>query len=741
MTVRTFWWLLVIIAIFGPVAMCSAQNDMVTDLQQHYRLQKRVEEVEQGGALLWMNGSADEIDQGEEGLVARTVPTDLVLARVKVVDVAPDGRVKLKRIDGTVTIKTSDLIFIGKHPVMNPRYPGIYTGIDEMESPLSYRFRRTIEIDADGKKGRELLQCLPFPGTTNELDLVLDRHGVLTTEQGDEGDVSSLKLVLSEDGNVLEIIEKATGKTGGEARSKLYRSGKEPRPLALIKAAWPVIVQPKRIYEAKTPGLALEPVWSDDGTKILVQVTEDNGRTRHCWLEADQGKDAGAPLGLIGWHPSRIADTGMMVSCVRGTGDKQYALIISDRLGRNLRELPVGSQEIAYPVVQPGGQWIAFLQFVEKQEGGGGANWRIRLLDLHSEHVQDVATSESALCVPLAWSEDGTRLYCQVEGGGNNRGSGVANLDPWKGICKVLARTGSAYAGDALVVWPGECGCMVTCGMIAYGPLGGSHFSADVYALTFKGETAPLELLKGGQYPLALKLSPDRKKICYETRNLDAAGNLLKGVSELWVATVNWESAIPNGVATRMVGAGPQSRRDGFDDNSANWATFTDDRGHCIIQNSRFEIRSKKPSHLLYATTGDRYTDFSCKVNAFKLSGTDNNEFGVMFRMSDDQNYYRFSVSSDHHFKILKCVDGRQTVLQDWAEDRHIFGKDREDRIEIVCRGSVFTFKVNGAHVAECSDGALPEGQIALLAGSYEVNVAEIAFDDYHIEPILPKNR
>jgi hypothetical protein len=113
---------------------------------------------------------------------------------------------------------------------------------------------------------------------------------------------------------------------------------------------------------------------------------------------------------------------------------------------------------------------------------------------------------------------------------------------------------------------------------------------------------------------------------------------------------------------------------------------------------------------------------------ALTMKSTDDDTIGIMFRFTDDKNYYRFSWDNQVKFRRLeKRVNGTFTTL---AEDTASYVRGRYYQVSIVARGSKLQLLVDGQLVFSVTDTALAGGTVALYSS---LNTGAM-FDNIKIE-------
>lgn len=136
------------------------------------------------------------------------------------------------------------------------------------------------------------------------------------------------------------------------------------------------------------------------------------------------------------------------------------------------------------------------------------------------------------------------------------------------------------------------------------------------------------------------------------------------------------------------------------------------------------------------------YQNFSgpiaIEVDATKIGGPDDNDFGVICRYTEDTtaqtfSFYYFIISSDGYAVIGRVLNSEQQ----WISSESMLASDAirkgfaTNTIRAVCAGSNLELFVNGTSVASVSDSSIPEGgDIGLMAGTFSEPGTDILFDN-----------
>jgi len=137
----------------------------------------------------------------------------------------------------------------------------------------------------------------------------------------------------------------------------------------------------------------------------------------------------------------------------------------------------------------------------------------------------------------------------------------------------------------------------------------------------------------------------------------------------------------------------------------------------------------------VWANPGLDFTDVYIEVQAAKVSGDDNNDFGVICRYLDNENFYFFVVSSDGYYGIGKIINGDQQLIgSDSMPPSEAINKGTAiNHLRAECVGNKLAFSVNGQRLAEYEDGDFTSGDVGLLAGTFDQPGTEIHFDNFMV--------
>lgn len=164
------------------------------------------------------------------------------------------------------------------------------------------------------------------------------------------------------------------------------------------------------------------------------------------------------------------------------------------------------------------------------------------------------------------------------------------------------------------------------------------------------------------------------------------------------------------------------------------WEAESDAAAQVEIQDGVLRVYVAVPGQLAWAAAGRDLADFHLTVEATQVAGPDDNEYGVLVRLEDGSNFYRFSISGDGYYAISKFEDGLPEDLINWTPSEIIRQGQASNTIEVIAVGEQFTFRVNGQELAQIEDNTFSRGDIGLYAGTFYEGGVEVHFDSLLVE-------
>lgn len=175
---------------------------------------------------------------------------------------------------------------------------------------------------------------------------------------------------------------------------------------------------------------------------------------------------------------------------------------------------------------------------------------------------------------------------------------------------------------------------------------------------------------------------------------------------------------------------------DNFTDPMSGWKVWVGEDGSSIdYSNGALRIYVNRAQYDYWSVAGKNYEDVHLESDIVKGDGPDDNDYGLICRYRDQDNFYAFVISSDGYAGIIKVKDGAYQVLS--GESLQYVeavrrGNDR-NRLQAICAGTVLKFSVNGILLFEVTDADFTSGDVGVIAGAYDTPGVEILFDNFAV--------
>jgi len=184
--------------------------------------------------------------------------------------------------------------------------------------------------------------------------------------------------------------------------------------------------------------------------------------------------------------------------------------------------------------------------------------------------------------------------------------------------------------------------------------------------------------------------------------------------------------------------------KDDFSSTSSGWDQIRDTEAITDYENNAYRIQintigENKNGMSYWASPGlssQLPADVSIEVDATKMGGPDDNDFGVMCRYTDTKDntsFYQFMATSDGYVGIVLVNHGDQKII---SSDKlklsdSIKPGAATNHIRADCIGDSLTLYVNGTKAASAQDATLKTGDTGLIAGTYSTPGTDVIFDNF----------
>ena len=211
-----------------------------------------------------------------------------------------------------------------------------------------------------------------------------------------------------------------------------------------------------------------------------------------------------------------------------------------------------------------------------------------------------------------------------------------------------------------------------------------------------------------------MNLSRRLMVICFLALALSGCGALKKPATEVPSGTVLFTDDFSN----------PKSGWDTWNETTGSLVAYTAGGLRILVQEQQFDYWSRP---------GKRFADVSLEVDAIKLDGPDDNDYGLVCRYQNRDNFYALLISSDGYAGILKVKDSTYSMIH--AEQMEfstaIYKGGASNHLQGFCLGPTLALFVNGKKAVFAVDLDFSAGEVGLIAGTNTTPGVDILFDNF----------
>ncbi len=208
-------------------------------------------------------------------------------------------------------------------------------------------------------------------------------------------------------------------------------------------------------------------------------------------------------------------------------------------------------------------------------------------------------------------------------------------------------------------------------------------------------------------------------------RPLDLATPLIEAAQRGEVAVISGQIE-----EAEMPAGGAVLYQEDFSDPNSGWDVFSTDEYSVGYGNGTYQIELQIDSYYVWSVAGASFADVVVTVEAEPYAPTGVGDFGIVCRYVDDDNFYSLEVSEDGYFSIWKRMDGEFVSLVDWEYTDSLVADGSWVTLQAACLGDMLALAADGILLAETQDGSFSQGDIGLIAGTWENVGLGVAFDN-----------
>ncbi|MBN2756818.1 MAG: hypothetical protein JXR51_06530 [Bacteroidales bacterium] len=174
-----------------------------------------------------------------------------------------------------------------------------------------------------------------------------------------------------------------------------------------------------------------------------------------------------------------------------------------------------------------------------------------------------------------------------------------------------------------------------------------------------------------------------------------------------------------------------------FSNNDNNWTINSDPTHIFDINNHKYIIEGKEEQRAFITTISiENYSpNFIITTEFTKISGFDNNGYGIVFGSKDENNQFEFIVSGNGQFKIIEWNNGKAVELVPWSFSSSIDKWDlSKNLLSIENSDSLWKFFINNNYVARVNEKSFLGNKIGFIVNEKikcEINFLKITSLDF----------
>lgn len=197
--------------------------------------------------------------------------------------------------------------------------------------------------------------------------------------------------------------------------------------------------------------------------------------------------------------------------------------------------------------------------------------------------------------------------------------------------------------------------------------------------------------------------------------------------------------SIPNTSSEADVSPGDVLFTDDFSSPPSGWGVWQHESALVEYHTGGLRILVNDNQFDFWSVAGQQFTDTQIEVDAKKIGGPDDNDFGVICRYQDKSNFYLLVASSDGYYGIAKLKDGVYSMIgsDQLQYSESIAAGQAVNHIRADCLGPVLRLHVNGQFLMEAQDVDFTKGDVGVIAGAYDVSGVDILFDNFVVKKPL----
>jgi hypothetical protein len=175
---------------------------------------------------------------------------------------------------------------------------------------------------------------------------------------------------------------------------------------------------------------------------------------------------------------------------------------------------------------------------------------------------------------------------------------------------------------------------------------------------------------------------------------------------------------------------------DDFSSPPSGWGTWSRDGAVVEYHNGGLRIHVKEAQYDFWSVAGKNFADVQVEVDAVKIGGPDDNDYGIICRYVNKDNFYMLVISSDGYYGIAKMKNGQHSMIgtEQLQYNRAAINGQGNNNLRADCVGQTLSIYANGHKLMETQDTDFASGDVGVLVGAYNLPGVDILFDNFVVK-------
>ena len=176
--------------------------------------------------------------------------------------------------------------------------------------------------------------------------------------------------------------------------------------------------------------------------------------------------------------------------------------------------------------------------------------------------------------------------------------------------------------------------------------------------------------------------------------------------------------------------------QDDFSNPNSGWGEWEEEGAEVKYKQGGLRILVNQPQFDYWSVAGREFSDTQIEVDARLIGKETDNDYGLICRYQDQDNFYMLVISSDGYYGIAKMKDGEHTMIgaEQLQYSTAIAQGNSTNHLRADCVGQTLTLYANDQKLMEATDGEYLSGDVGLLAGAYDRGDVDILFDNFVVK-------